>query len=74
MTVENYKFDEVETKIHEASLMYKGINRHYGDPNPFRKKVEDYGSDAPAFLSLRKVASLCHHPKNKVNEKIMCFE
>ena len=48
------KFDGVETKIQGASMVYKGIERLCGDPNPSRKKVEDYGSALSAFLSLKK--------------------
>jgi len=33
------------------------------DPNPLRKKVEDYRSVVSALLSLRKAAFLYSHPK-----------
>jgi len=52
----------------------QGDSTTCGDSNPLRKKVEDYGSAISAFLSLKKVASLCHHPNNVVKEKALGTE
>ena len=54
--------DAGETKIQEAPMIYKGINRLYGDPIPLRKKMEDYGSAVCTYLSLKKAASLYRRP------------
>jgi len=43
-TLKNVKFYEMETKIHDASMMYKGIEWLSKDTNPLRKKLEDYES------------------------------
>ena len=51
-------------------MIYRGIDRIYGDSNPLRKKVEDYGSVVFAYLSLRKAASLCRHPIVVAKQKI----
>jgi len=72
--LKNTKFGEVKTKIHEASMIYKGIERLYGDLNPLMKKVEDYRSAISPFLSLKKAASMCHHPNDVGKEKAMCSE
>jgi len=37
----NAKFDEVDTKIHGASIIHKRIKWLFGDPNPLWKKEED---------------------------------
>jgi len=63
-SLKTVNFDEVEAKIQEASLIYKGIEQLCEDLNPLRKKVKDYGSVVSAFLSLKKTASMCHHLDN----------
>jgi len=70
--LENTKLDEVRTKIHGASVIYKWIERCYGDLNPLRKNVDDYRSVPSASLSLKKLASMCHHPNDVEKKKAMC--
>ena len=54
--------DTVEAKIQEPPMIYKGIEQLCRDPTSLRKKVEDYKSAISAYLSLKKVTSLCRHP------------
>ena len=55
-------------------MIYKGIEWLCWDPNPLREKVQDYGSVVLAFLSLNKVASMCHHVDDVAKEKALCAE
>ena len=55
-------------------MIYKGIQRLCGDPTPLGKKVEDYKSTVSAYLSLKKAASLCHHPTIVRQQKAACAE
>jgi len=64
----------VEAKIQEAPLIYKGIERLCDDPTPLRKKVEDCARAVSAYLSLKKVASLCRHPIVIGKKKVACTE
>ena len=43
-------------------MIYKGINLLCSDPTPLRKRVDDYKTVVSAYLSLKKIAPLCHHP------------
>ena len=52
-------------------MIYKGIEWLYGDLNPLRKKMEDYGSVVSTFLSLKKAASTCSHPDDVEKEKAL---
>lgn len=63
-----------ETKIDEASITYKGMEWLCGHPSPLQKKVKDYVSVASTFLTLRKIISLCHYPKDVGKEKAMYTE
>ena len=42
-------------------MIYKGINLLCSDPTPLRKRVDDYKTAVSAYLSLKKIAPLCHH-------------
>ena len=53
-------------------MIYKGIERLCEDPNPLRKKLEDYGRVVSTFLSSKKAASMCRHPDDVAKEKALC--
>lgn len=55
-------------------MIYKGIERLYGDPTPLRKRVEDYRSAVLTFLCLKKAASLYRHPDDVAKERVSCIE
>jgi len=55
--------DVMEAKIQETSMIHKGIVRLCGHLTPFQKKEEDYRSVVSTYLSLKKAASLCRHPR-----------
>ena len=67
--LKNTNFDEVDAKIHRSLMTYTGIKPYYRDPNPLRKKVEDYRSIISASLSLKKAASMCCNPNDVQKEK-----
>jgi len=66
--------DVVEAKTQEAPMIYKGIERLCGDPNPLWRKEEDYGSVVSTYLSLKKATSLFCHPIVTGQQKAQCTE
>lgn len=74
VSLKNVRFDEVGGRLQGAPMIYKEIEWLCGDPTPLRKKVEDYGSAASAFLSLKKAASSCRHPNDITKENALCIE
>jgi len=54
--------------------MYKSIERLNGDPNPLKNLVDDYVSSVSAYLALRQVALILHHPNHLSKEKSSCID
>jgi len=74
IALKNVDLDAVEANILEAFMIYKGIERLCGDPNPMQKRLDDYGSPVSAYVSLKKVVSLCRHLTIIGEKKALCTE
>jgi len=74
IALKNASFEEVAKVYESAHMMYKSIEHLNGDSNLLRKLVDDYVSNASAYLALAQAALTLRHSDDLVKEKTACIE